>query len=106
MPASVGSPLRTKERSARANTNGTTGRMHGLTIVSTPPTYATTNRSMGGSGLSLRLDRLEGHRHTVHAVPQAGRPRTVVEQMPAVTTAAEDVHRFPTHPHRNDGCWG
>ncbi len=37
MPASMGSPLSTKGRSARANTNGSTGRMQGLRIVSTPP---------------------------------------------------------------------
>ena len=37
MPTSIGSPLRRNGCSARANTNGSTGRMHGLTIVSTPP---------------------------------------------------------------------
>ena len=37
IPMRRGSPLRTKGRSARAKTKGRTGRMHGLTIVSTPP---------------------------------------------------------------------
>ena len=37
MPASKGRVLRAKLRSARANTNGSTGRMQGLTMVSTPP---------------------------------------------------------------------
>ncbi len=46
MPSSIGRPLLTKGWSARAKTNGSTGRMHGLMIVSTPPTYARTNRIM------------------------------------------------------------
>jgi hypothetical protein len=37
MPMSIGNPLLTNGRSALANTNGNTGRMQGLTIVSTPP---------------------------------------------------------------------
>ena len=37
MPISIGSPLSTNGRSARANTKGSTGRMQGLRIVSTPP---------------------------------------------------------------------
>ena len=37
MPASIGSVLLTKLRSARAKTKGSTGRMHGLTIVRIPP---------------------------------------------------------------------
>ena len=37
MPTSIGAPLRRNGRSARANTNGSTGRMHGLRMVSTPP---------------------------------------------------------------------
>ena len=37
IPASIGSVERTKDRSARANTNGSTGRMHGLRIVRIPP---------------------------------------------------------------------
>ncbi len=37
MPASIGSVLRTKGWPARANTNGSTGRMHGLRMVSAPP---------------------------------------------------------------------
>jgi hypothetical protein len=36
-PMSIGSPLRTKGRSALANTKGSTGRMHGLTMVRMPP---------------------------------------------------------------------
>jgi hypothetical protein len=36
MPTSSGKPLRMKGRSARAKTKGSTGRMHGLTIVRTP----------------------------------------------------------------------
>ncbi len=36
-PISMGRPLCTNLRSARANTNGRTGRMQGLTMVSTPP---------------------------------------------------------------------
>jgi len=42
----MGTPLRMNERSARTNANGTTGRMLGLTIVSTPPRYATTKTTM------------------------------------------------------------
>lgn len=37
MPTSIGSPLRKNGWSARANTKGSTGRIQGLTIVSTPP---------------------------------------------------------------------
>ena len=37
MPTSKGSELRRNERFARANTNGRTGRMQGLRMVSTPP---------------------------------------------------------------------
>jgi hypothetical protein len=37
MPSSIGTVLRQNERSARANTKGRTGRMHGLTMVRIPP---------------------------------------------------------------------
>ena len=37
IPISIGSVLRRKLPPARAKTNGSTGRMHGLTMVSTPP---------------------------------------------------------------------
>ncbi len=37
MPISSGRPLRRNGRSERANTNGSTGRMHGLRMVNTPP---------------------------------------------------------------------
>jgi hypothetical protein len=37
MPASIGRVLRRKLRSARAKTNGSTGRMQGLTMVKIPP---------------------------------------------------------------------
>lgn len=37
MPPSKGKVLRMKLRSARANTNGSTGRMHGLRMVRMPP---------------------------------------------------------------------
>ncbi|MNV43957.1 hypothetical protein D3C71_1356930 [compost metagenome] len=37
MPISSGRPLRRNGRSERANTNGSTGRMQGLRMVSTPP---------------------------------------------------------------------
>jgi hypothetical protein len=37
IPISRGSPLLTNGWSARAKTNGSTGRMHGLRIVKTPP---------------------------------------------------------------------
>ena len=37
MPASIGRPLRRNGRSARANTNGSTGRMQGLRMVRAPP---------------------------------------------------------------------
>jgi hypothetical protein len=37
MPTSSGSVLRMKLPPARAKTNGSTGRMHGLTMVSMPP---------------------------------------------------------------------
>ena len=36
MPTSRGKPFLKNGRSARANTNGRTGRMQGLTMVSTP----------------------------------------------------------------------
>ena len=36
-PTSIGKPLLTNVRSARAKTKGRTGRMQGLTMVSTPP---------------------------------------------------------------------
>jgi hypothetical protein len=36
MPTSSGRPSVRKRRSERANTNGSTGRMHGLNMVSTP----------------------------------------------------------------------
>jgi hypothetical protein len=39
-PSSNGSPLFTNGWSERANTNGSTGRMHGLTMVKAPPRYA------------------------------------------------------------------
>jgi hypothetical protein len=37
MPISKGRPLLTNGRSARAKTKGSTGRMHGLKMVRTPP---------------------------------------------------------------------
>jgi hypothetical protein len=37
MPTSIGNPPRKNGWSALANTKGSTGRMQGLTIVSTPP---------------------------------------------------------------------
>jgi hypothetical protein len=37
IPASMGSVLRAKLRPVRAKTKGSTGRMHGLTIVRMPP---------------------------------------------------------------------
>jgi hypothetical protein len=37
IPASIGRPLMINGLSGRANTKGRTGRMQGLTIVSTPP---------------------------------------------------------------------
>jgi hypothetical protein len=44
--------LREKERPARANTKGITGRMQGLRIVSAPPRNAKTARTMLPSGKS------------------------------------------------------
>ena len=46
IPTSSGRPLRRNGWSARVNTNGSTGRMHGLRIVSTPPKNASTNSSI------------------------------------------------------------
>src|ERR1700761_7931892 len=46
MPSSNGRPLRTNGWSERAKTNGSTGRMHGLRTVSTPPAYASRNSSI------------------------------------------------------------
>src|SRR6478736_953323 len=46
MPASSGSVPRAKERCCRANTNGNTGRMHGLRMVSAPPRNARASSSM------------------------------------------------------------
>jgi len=37
MPTSNGKPLRTKGWSVRENTNGSTGRMQGLSMVNAPP---------------------------------------------------------------------
>ena len=51
MPASNGNPLLRKGCSARANTKGSTGRMHGLRIVSTPPRNASSARVMVGCRL-------------------------------------------------------
>ncbi len=47
MPSSSGNPERTKGWSARAKTNGRTGRMHGLTIVRTPPRYDNNSKTKG-----------------------------------------------------------
>jgi hypothetical protein len=46
IPASSGKPLLRKGWSERAKTNGSTGRMHGLKIVRTPPRYAKSNRNI------------------------------------------------------------
>src|SRR5580692_4215415 len=101
IPANIGRPLRTNERSARANTNGTTGRMQGLTIVSTPPRYATTKSNMRASSLSrLRRDRLEGHREAVHAITQAGGPRAVIEHVTQMPPAAPAMDGFADHAQR------
>ena len=42
-PSSMGATSRTNDRPPRAKTSGSTGRMHGLRIVSTPPRKASTN---------------------------------------------------------------
>src|SRR5262245_49996136 len=44
MPTSSGNVLRAKDCPCRANTNGSTGRMHGLMIVSAPPRKARVRR--------------------------------------------------------------
>src|SRR5215472_3737476 len=44
MPTNIGRPLFAKERSTRANTNGSTGRIQGLAMVRTPPRKANTNK--------------------------------------------------------------
>src|SRR5258706_2118829 len=97
MPASSGRPLRAKGWSARENTNGSTGKMHGLRMVSAPPRYARTMRSMvfpalKVSGTGSGSARREGHRDAVHAVAQAGGTGTVVEDVSEVAAAAPAVH--------------
>src|SRR4051812_21774828 len=95
MPTSIGSPLRRNGCSARANTNGSTGRMHGLTIVSIPAKYDTANRIISGSpGLGGRLER---HRNAVHAVPQPRGLRAVLEDVAEVAATATAVYSRAGH---------
>jgi hypothetical protein len=49
MPASMGNPLVANRRSDRANTKGSTGNMHGLKIVSTPPKNTNAASTIGTS---------------------------------------------------------
>jgi hypothetical protein len=44
MPNRSGRPLLMKGWFVRAKTNGSTGKMHGLRIVNTPPRYETMNK--------------------------------------------------------------
>ena len=53
MPASSGRPERINGWSERAKTKGSTGRMQGLRMVSTPPRYDRRNRIMLGSAHGL-----------------------------------------------------
>ncbi len=46
MPINSGKPERRNGSPARVKTNGSTGRMHGLRIVSTPPRNARMKRTM------------------------------------------------------------
>src|SRR4051812_18988769 len=57
IPASRGSPLFKNGCSARANTNGSTGRMHGLRIVSMPPRKTRTISVIYAFRLSQYLTR-------------------------------------------------
>src|SRR5688572_30466508 len=50
----------------------------------------------------LFLVKFEGN--TVHTVPQPGRPRAVLEDMPEVAFAARTVHLCPFHPEFPVGC--
>ncbi len=45
-PMSIGNVSRPNERSARENTSGIIGRMHGLRIVRMPPMYARNSKEM------------------------------------------------------------
>src|SRR5437867_5007349 len=63
MPTSRGAVLRVNGCPARANTNGRTGRMHGLTIVNAPPRKAKTAMIIS---VSVSLAGLETH-FDVHA---------------------------------------
>src|SRR6185295_9665705 len=90
MPASIGNVPRAKERPGCANTNGSTGRMHGLMIVSAPPRNA-----IRASSMALFADRADryslgaiqiGQRalevaHLRHVVEHDVRLRRVLQQV-------------------------
>src|SRR5438309_384093 len=99
MPARRGRPFLRNGRSARAKTKGSTGRMHGLRIVSAPPTYARRMRSIGSG-------RTEGEGEAVHAIAKAGRLRAVVEEMAEVATAAAAENLGALHAEGAVGALG
>ena len=73
MPASIGSPLRRNGWSARAKTKGSTGRMHGLTMVSDAAEIGQAEQDHGEGFRCQAVGGLEGHGDAVHAIAQAGR---------------------------------
>src|SRR5262245_19505643 len=56
MPANIGRVLRAKDFPGCANTNGSTGRMHGLMIVSAPP-----RKAIRASSMLLFAERADRH---------------------------------------------
>src|SRR5262245_29487264 len=93
MPTSKGSPPRRNGTPVRVNTNGSTGRMHGLRIVSTPPKNASASRT-----IATTSGRNELQRKTVHAVSQTRRFRPVLEHVAQMTAATPTVHCGAHHP--------
>src|SRR6185436_13308204 len=86
----------------RASTNGSTGRMQGLRIVSTPPKKASTN------SIASTSDRDELQREAVDAVAQPRRLRSVLEHVTEMPAAAAAVHGRAYRPEtavvgRGDG---
>src|SRR6185312_9519050 len=56
MPARRGKPLSRNRWSARENTKGSTGKIHGLTIVRMPPANANISKSIRSLSDDLRTD--------------------------------------------------
>src|SRR5689334_22124275 len=91
IPTSIGSAPRTKLRPALAKTKGSTGRMHGLTIVSIPPKNARSAISTWRSG------RAERQGQAVHAIAKARRARAIIDDVAKMPAAAAAQHFRPDH---------